>query len=268
MQLSRARAGWLIVPANVCGAGRIRYGQAVASSRPGDPKLKAFLAITAGAALAFCAGRAHAAGSLVSGTGKGITGCALLGGEAVMLVEGALGVKPWWAYAIGGGLGAIGGGIGGYYTEQGDPKLPFYLFMGGMALALPTAVVVLDATKFHPVNYTEDQPPADEPVAEPAAPVPPPASAPADKPLGDARDQHRGKAPTQRAKATRLAARRRSVAAPGLPMPPALLDVTAGALRIAVPAVEVRHVYTRTEIAMLGVKQGTEVEVPVLNVQF
>lgn len=230
--------------------------------------MKAFLPIAASAAVASVAlwsGQAHAAGSQVSPTGKGITGCALLGSEAVMLTEGLVGVRPWWAYAIGGGVGAIGGGIGGYFTEQGDPKLPFYLFMGGMALALPTAVVVLDATKFRPVNYTEDQPPADEPAAEPAEPEPSPSEAPPGKPTGDRRD---GDFRKDRA-ARRVAARQKKE--PGLAalrLPPAMVDVVGGTVGIAVPAVEVRHVYTRTEIATLGVKQAMSVHVPVLNVVF
>ena len=61
----------------------------------------------------------------VSPTGKGIAGGALLGAEAVMLVEAAFKVKKKWAYAVGGGVGAIGGGVGGYFVEQnGDAKLP------------------------------------------------------------------------------------------------------------------------------------------------
>src|ERR1051326_3827956 len=56
--------------------------------------------------------------SFTSPAGKGIIGGALLGAESVMLVEAAAEVKPAWAYAVGGGLGAIGGGIGGYFTQQ------------------------------------------------------------------------------------------------------------------------------------------------------
>lgn len=214
------------------------------------------------------AGQAHAAGSQVSSTGKGITGGALLGAEAVMLTEGVIGVRPWWAYAIGGGVGAIGGGIGGYFTEQGDPKLPFYLFMGGMALALPTAVVVLDATKFRPVNYTEDQPPADEPAAEPAAPEPAPSETTPSEGQQPTGDRHDGKSRKGDLRA-RVVTRQKHDTRPTTPaLPPAALDVVGGTVSIAVPAVEVRHVYTRTEIATLGVKQATWVHVPVLNVVF
>jgi hypothetical protein len=51
-------------------------------------------------------------------------------------------------------------------------------------------------------------------------------------------------------------------------LPPALVDIRAGGLQLAVPAVEVRQVYTRTEIVTLGVKQAAEVRIPVLSVVF
>src|SRR5262245_37686753 len=56
--------------------------------------------------------------STVSSTGKGIAGGALLGGEVVMLTMGAIGVESGWPYALFGGLGAVGGGIGGYFVEN------------------------------------------------------------------------------------------------------------------------------------------------------
>jgi len=39
-------------------------------------------------------------------------------------------------------------------------------------------------------------------------------------------------------------------------------------LTFAVPAVEVRNVYNRKELALYGVNQATELRVPVLNVLF
>jgi hypothetical protein len=191
-------------------------------------------------------GVALADGSQASPTGKGITGGALLGGETVMLVEAAASVKPAWAYAVGGILGAAGGGVGGYFAEHGgDAKLSIYLLVGGMALALPTTVAVLSASAYEPTNYMEDHPPTDEPVAEPAQP----SASPTPKPTSRAVD-HR--APVAQARTAS----------------PALFGVGQGALTLSVPAVEVRQVYTRTEVATFGVKQQTQVDVPVLNVVF
>jgi hypothetical protein len=120
-----------------------------------------------------------------SATGKGTVGGALLGAEAVMLVEAAADVKQGWAYGLGGGLGAVAGGVGGFFAEDsGDAKLSLYLLVGGMALVIPTTVAVLSATAYEPVNYTEDKPPpADEPVAEPPQGGAPPATAPSPSPL-------------------------------------------------------------------------------------
>jgi len=208
------------------------------------------------------AAHAQTKGTEVSPNGKGITGGALLGGEAVMLVEAAASVKPGWAYAVGGGLGAVAGGVGGYFAEQGsDAKVPVYLLVGGMALALPTTVAVLSATAYEPTNYMEDHPPADEPVAEPAQPTSSPAApaaAPAPAPAPAPAAQPSGKIEKRRGGTT--------VATHALP--PALVGVAPGTLTLSVPAVEVRQVYTRTEVAVLGVKQQTEIDVPVLNVVF
>ena len=214
-------------------------------------QLCASLAALASLALTHAALAAGPGPTTTAPTAKGTIGGALLGAEAVMLVEAAADVKPGWAYAVGGGLGAVAGGVGGYFAEKGDDaKLSMYLLVGGMALAIPTTVAVLSATAYEPVNYTEDRPPpADEPVAEPARPEPAPAPAVTK--------------PTSRAPARRAAPVARAPKAP-----PALVGVDQGTLTLSVPAVEVRQAYTRTEVAVLGVKQHAEVAVPMLNIVF
>jgi hypothetical protein len=186
--------------------------------------------------------------TFASPAGKGIIGGALLGAEAVMLVEAAAETKPAWAYAVGGGLGAIGGGIGGFFAQDADPKVSLYLLVGGMALALPTTVAVLSAAAYEPVNYVEDRPPADEPVADPARTTP----ATETKPTG--------RRPVPQPRTAKVS--REPV------LPPALFGWNEGELTLSIPAVEVRQMYTRTEIALYGVKQQPEVEVPVVNVVF
>ncbi|MBX3182637.1 MAG: hypothetical protein KIT72_19420 [Polyangiaceae bacterium] len=191
---------------------------------------------------------ARAQSTEVSPTGKGITGGALLGAEAVMLVEAAFKVKPAWAYIVGGLAGGVGGGVGGYFAEQGgDAKLSLYLLAGGMALAIPTTVAVLSASAYEPpLDYTEDRGPVDEPVADPAAPS--------------------AKAPE--AKPRQRVARRAPVAVPQLAPPPALVGVAEGSLALSLPAVEVRDVFSQTELHKFGLKQETEVRVPVLSYTF
>lgn len=79
--------------------------------------------------------------------GKGITGGALLGAEVVVITEGVVGLETPWLYWLGAGVGAIGGGIGGYYIETGGaPRSSYYLLAGGMALSIPAMIVYLDAT--------------------------------------------------------------------------------------------------------------------------
>jgi hypothetical protein len=184
-----------------------------------------------------------------SPTGKGIAGGILLGAELVLLVEAAADVEPAWAYVVGGLAGAAGGGVGGYFIEQeGEPKLPLLMLAGGMALAIPTTVAVLSATAYEPpLQYVEDEPPADEPVADPPRPV--------------------GASPTSRTTARRkVTTRSRAVAkAPALP---SLIGVEPARITLSIPAVEFRDVYTRAEVASFGLTQATEVRIPVLNVLF
>ena len=90
-------------------------------------------------------------------TGPGITGGLLLGAEAVLLVESAIGVKNGWAYLIGGVLGAGGGAVGGYYSAQTDSEeLPIFLLAGGIVLIIPTVVAVLSATAYEPPTQFSD----------------------------------------------------------------------------------------------------------------
>jgi len=64
-----------------------------------------------------------------------------------------------------------------------------------------------------------------------------------------------------------VAARGRSLA-PLTLTPPSLVALRPGALALSLPAVEFHDTYTRAEVAMYGVKQHTEVHIPVLNVVF
>lgn len=82
---------------------------------------------------------------------RGMVGGSLLGAEAVLLGEAAFGVRPKWAYAVGGGVGAVGGAVGGYFLggSSGD-EVPAYLIAGGLAVVMPTILAVVTATQYRP----------------------------------------------------------------------------------------------------------------------
>lgn len=91
----------------------------------------------------------------VSATAKGVTGVGLLGAEAVLMTEAALQVKPRWAYLLGGAAGAAGGGVAGYFVEKGgDATASMLLLTAATALAIPTAIVTLNATRYQPSDET------------------------------------------------------------------------------------------------------------------
>jgi hypothetical protein len=210
---------------------------------------------------------ANATGSEeASPTGKGIVGGALLGSELVMVSEAAFGVRPAWAYIVGGLAGGIGGGVGGYFVEQqDDARPPMLMLAGGLAFAIPTVVAVLSATNYEPpANYLQDQAPADEPVAEPPAPTDanPPAVAPVPPPAATPPADAAPAGPTGR---RYLDSRRRlSLQLP----PPALFGVKDSRLALGVPNIEVRHAYTRTERLLFNAPDVAEVRIPVLDVRF
>jgi hypothetical protein len=224
---------------------------------------------------------AHATGvSEVSTTGKGVIGGALLGAEVVLVTEAAFKTQPTWAYIVGGVGGGIAGGVGGFFIEKdANPRTTMFMLAGGMALAIPTTVAVLSATAYEPpASYTQDRAPLDEPVAEPPQPMSAPAPAPAPATIAPGgTDVAPTTAPPTTAPPTSSIHRTRRHAAsharhlPPLDYhlsPPALIGISAQALTLGIPAVELRDVYSRTELAMYGVSQGTEVRLPVLNVLF
>jgi hypothetical protein len=84
---------------------------------------------------------------------RGTIGGMFVGAETTMLIEGAFKVRPWWAYALGGGLGSIAGGVGGYYLDEaGNTPVSMSLLVAGLLLAVPTTIVVLNATNYHEPN--------------------------------------------------------------------------------------------------------------------
>lgn len=205
----------------------------------------------------------------VSPTGKGVVGCALLGGEAVVFVEGIIGVRSTPAYLVGAGAGVVAGGVGGVFLERGldDGRVPAYLLAGGLALIIPALVVALDHTRYIAPEGAREDKPANLPPADPGKPggssvvgtdpaaaappattTPPATTPPATTPPAGGG----GTAPAQ--------------------APQSLFDVNTdhgGTFRMGVPVPNVRPVFSMAERKALGVTNpGNEVRFPVVHISF
>jgi hypothetical protein len=226
--------------------------------------------LAAGAAFATTlshAGDAHATDGPVSPTGKGIVGGALLGGEVVTITMGAAGVSKGWPYFVFGGLGMVGGGVGGFFVEKATkgttdmngnvtgrtPEPALYMLAGGMALLIPALVVSLNATAYKPPESDRAEPANNEPAKDAPKATPPAAPGAAPPPP----------APTTQRKLKRS---REVASLPHIPI--SLLDVYQGKVGLGLPALEVRPLYSMTEMAQYGVTQGTEVRIPVFKAMF
>lgn len=203
------------------------------------------------------AGAPEARADEIKGTPKAMVGGGFLGAEVVAIPMAIAGVRAGWAYAVFPPLGAVGGVIGGYFMDHaydtsgpaGGPTSPAYgsVFMlaGGMALIIPTIVLMLNATRYHPsAEATEDRAPKNVgPEANPGA-----AGGSSVAPAKDSGGGAGGNQP------------------PYIPL--SLVDVHEGSLRVGIPVPEVHEAYTPQQVKELGVVQTTEVRVPVFKLAF
>jgi hypothetical protein len=238
-------------------------------------------AIVGASSLVVHAPVAHAAEpGEVSPKGKGIVGGALLGGEVVTIVEAIAGVKPTWAYLVGAGVGAIGGGIGGYFVEQGstDGRVPVYMLAGGLGLLIPALVLSLNATRYMPSeDATEDRAPTNAPIADPGAAggsavggggasnTTPPSMTPPAGGAGTPSPQTPAPSPAT-TPATPTPPPAGGGGAPAIPL--SLFQMQGGAMRVGVPVPEVRPMYSMSELKQYGMAQQTEVRMPLVRVTF
>ena len=225
------------------------FSESKSSARPHRRTLGAIAAGLTASAMLLAASNASAqttpASEAVQPTGKGIVGGALLGGEVVDLTLGIVGVNRGWPYLVFGALGAVGGGIGGYFVEQntaGMAEVDAYMLAGGMALVIPTLVVSLNATMYRPPEVTNTtnttEPANNQPAVGPAAPQP---------------------APLQT---------RRLLQRPKEHFAFSLVDVYKGSVAMGLPALQVKPLYTQREMWTYGVQQGSEVRVPLFYATF
>lgn len=211
----------------------------------------------------------------VSPDGKGIVGCALLGGETVMLIESAIGVRRGWAYILGGVLGAGAGAAGGYFLEQaaeGDTALTGVAvgsLVLGLGLAIPTTIAMLNATAYRPESEptNEDASPASGPLDESttpagAAPAEGGAPAPATTPAAPS-------APAQQGNTSSTPHRNGSrLTAAAAPRATGLFDFSDRGMSLAVPAFSVGSTVSLAETRQYGVVGVPELRLPLLSGAF
>jgi len=213
----------------------------------------------------------------VSPSGKGIVGGALLGAEVVTIPMALFNVRSGAAYAIGGGLGAVGGGVGGYFIEQSSDngRVPVYMLAGGLALIIPAMVLVLNATRYQPSeNASEDRAPTNGPPADPGkvggsvvlgggaeAATPAPTSPPSGQTTAPS---------TQPSPPSQPGSTTPQPASPGPPvLPQSLIDLRPGpGLRMGLPIPEVRPMYSMAEQRSFGVPSQTELRMPLFKAVF
>ncbi|MFO0602866.1 MAG: hypothetical protein U0324_06810 [Polyangiales bacterium] len=222
----------------------------------------------------------------VTPTGKGITGCALLGAEAVALVEAAAGVQARWAYIVGPVLGAGAGAAGGYFLEQagnsGADTTITGLAVGslvlGLGLVVPTVIAYVNATNYRPESQaSEDAAPTNAPIDEsagaPAAGAAPaeggaPSTAPA-APAGGTGSTAAPSSANGNSSALPPVRTHRAVAtARTAPRVTGLLDVTGQGLSLAVPAVSVENSISTQDMRQYGLAPQSELRIPVLSGSF
>jgi hypothetical protein len=256
-----------------------RTDEEQAMTLEGKKRLRAFTLAALTATTLFASAKpAHA--EPVSPTAKGIVGGALLGGELVVFGEAIFGVRSTAAYLIGAGIGAAGGGVGGYFIEQGvdDGRIPAYLLAGGLAALIPAIVVTLDATRYLPTEGAREDKPVNGPPSDPGKPGgssvvgAEPGTVPATTPgaVGPGSTGPTSSPPSDTTPPT--------TPAPGgggggkqAPRAPqsSLFNVREGQFAVGMPVPEVRPVLSSVERTRMGVEnRGSELRFPVVRVTF
>lgn len=228
----------------------------------------------------------------VTPTGKGITGCALLGAEAVTLIQAAAGVRPRWAYIVFPLLGAAAGGVGGYFLEEAGADGTDTTMTGvavgslilGLGLVVPSVIAYVNATTYRPESdVSEDAAPANTPIDEstttPGAPAEGGAATPTPTTPGPAgttggAGSTSGGAPSATGEGGNSSSLppvrvRRSVAIarPTL-RPTGLVDLTGRGLSLAVPSFTVENSVSLHDMRQYGLAPQSEVRIPVLSGSF
>lgn len=205
----------------------------------------------------------------VDPTAKGIIGCTLLGAEAALLVESAVGVRNGWALGLVPLATGIGGGVGGYFLEQNaGAEYSVAMLVAGMALVIPTTIIVLKSTAYSSdleegwVDRSDEEEPeptpgapdTEETTVERTSEEPPPAT----------EGGGEGAAPPEGGGGTE-APPAGGTTPPG---PSSLLQLRPGTLSIGLPAMGMVPSYSTDEVRRFGLTQRSELRISLLTANF
>lgn len=223
----------------------------------------------------------------VTATPQGTIGGALIGAEAVILIEGAAGVRNKWVLLGTGIAGLVAGGVGGWaldfyiddYAPIGqdrgaaNPNPPGLsaastaMLVVGLGLIIPTAIMFVSATMYRPEETAasaDDGSGGNEVLEESAGAPGTGAGGQGAQPSGPATPAGRANPPT-----SQLRLRRQRHASASLPrITGALVGVRDGRVELGVPAVGVVSSFTSEESRQFGLTRQSEVRIPVLSAQF
>lgn len=223
----------------------------------------------------------------VSATPQGTIGGALLGAEAVILIEGAAGVRNKWVLLGTGIAGLVAGGVGGWALDfyiddlppigQGrgsaNPNPPGLsaastaMLVVGLGLVIPTAIMFVSATMYRPEEPTaaaDDGSGGNEVLEESAGTPTTGTNGQGTAPAGPTTPAGGANPPTSQLRLRRQ--RHASAAQPRLTG--ALVGVHNGRVELGVPAVGVVSSFSTEETRQFGLTHQSEVRIPVLSAQF
>lgn len=215
--------------------------------------------------------------TIVRPDGKGIIGLGLIGAELGLIIPAIAGIRDeWWPYLVFPLIGAVGGGIGGYFVEQAtqpfDAEVDVALMAIGMVLIVPTIVGTLALTAYQPpteaAESDEDYEPEDisgsEDTVEATQDEPAPEAAPAESSGGEFDES--GASTSRREDA---ASRMRAMMAGGRGIVRFVLGESGGdRMSLAVPMIYSASSYTAEERARMLLNPQADLIVPVVSATF